>query len=221
MTAECDAPRLPDFVVVNKGLFFVDFLLKLPASARALLNAVTAHRNTRARKALSHLYMVHQAELHRVHVQPLRQTIHQDLSAKGKLRVTVTAERAARDMVGKDAQTHERIIRHIILQFTRSGSNDRRCVRGVRTRIQAECRIKELHFAVFVHTDAKIHVRGVAHNGIELFLTRVEQLDWAAHFTRNERRGMLRMQLLTRAKARTDKRLDDVHINFLDPKNLS
>ena len=115
MTAECDAPRLPDLVVVNKGLFLVDFPLKLPATACTLLNAVTAHRNTRARKALPHLYMVHQAELHRVYVQPLRQTIHQYLAPEGQLCIAVATKRATSNMVGENTHASKGIVRYIVL----------------------------------------------------------------------------------------------------------
>ena len=220
VAAERDAPCLTDVFVVDQGLFLVDLLLDLLAAARAVLNAVAADGDARAGEALAHLHVVHQAEFDRVHIELLREAVHQNFAAERELRVAVAAERAARHMVCENAQADKRVVRHVVLQFTRGGGHDRRRVRGVGAGVQAERRIKELQLAVFVRADAKVNVGGVTHDGVEVLLARIEQLHGALDLARDERCGVLGVQLLARAEACADKRLDDVHVHFLEAEEL-
>ena len=220
VAAERDTPCLTDVFVIDQRLFLVDLLLDLLAAARAVLNAVAADWDARAGEALAHLHVVHQAEFDRVHIELLRKAVHQNFAAERELRVAVAAERAARHMVCENAQADERVVRHVVLQFTRGGGHDRRRVRGVGAGVQAERRIKELQLAVFVRADAKINVGGVTHDGVEVLLARIEQLHGALDLARDERRGVLGVQLLARAEACADKRLDDVHVHFLEAEEL-
>ena len=220
MAAERDTPGLTDVFVVDQGFFLVDLLLDLLTAARAVLNAVAADGDARAGEALAHLHVVHQAEFDRVHIELLRQAVHQNFAAKRELRVAVAAERAARHMVCEDAQAGKRVVRHVVLQFTRGGGHDRRRVGRVGAGVQAERRIKELQLAVFVRADAQIDIRGVTHDGVEVLLARIEQLHGALDLAGDERGGVLGVQLLARAEACADKRLDDVHVHFLEAEKL-
>lgn len=60
----------------------------------------------------------------------------------------------------------------------------------------------------------------MTHDGVEVLLARIEQLHGALDLAGDERRGVLGMQLLARAEACTDKRLDDVHVHFLEAEKL-
>ena len=58
-------------------------------------------------------------------------------------------------------------------------------MRSVGTSIEAKGRVKQLELPALIYADTQINIGGVAHNGVEILLTRVEQFNWATNPARD------------------------------------